>query len=93
MGIWIIRLVMLVICPAVLWGCWQASGWLIEAGHLPGTTDPHYFGYGISQAIGAMIILMLLTLVMSVINWLIIWRPREKAKQEFWERRGKSWPR
>lgn len=93
MEIWIIRVVIFGIFPALLFGCWKAAGWLIEAGYLPGTTDPHYFGYGISQAMGAMLVMMLATMAMGIINGLVVGLPRERAKKEFWERRRKSWPR
>jgi len=93
MEIFIIRCAILGISSALLFGVWKASGWLIEAGYLPGTNDPHYFGYGISQAMGAMLIMMLMAFAMSIINWLVIGLPREKAKRAFWGQRGKSWPR
>lgn len=93
MEIWIIRIFSFVIFPAIVYGCWKASGWLIEAGYIPGTTDPQLFGYGLSQGIGAMSIMMLMTLIVSIINWLTIGLPREKAKKAFWERRQKNWPR
>lgn len=93
MVIWVVRLFSYVIFPAAVYGCWKSSGWLIEAGYIPGTTSPKFFGYGISQAIGAVSLMMLVTLIMSIINWLTIDLPREKAKKVFWERRQKNWPR
>ena len=93
MEIWIIRIMIFGIFPALIMGSWKTAGWLIEAGYLPGTTDPYYFGYGISQAIWAMLLMSLLNLAMAIINWLLVGLPNVRAKKDFWERRGKIWPR
>ncbi len=87
METWIIRFVMIAIVPAVLYGSWTVSGWLLDAGVLPGA------GETAPQAVGAAMVFLAIAMVVNLINWFTIERPREMAKEEFWKKRGKQWPR
>lgn len=70
--------------PAVLYGCWAVSGWLLESGYLPGARETA------TQAVGAALVFLALFMLVSLINWFLIDSPREKAKEEFWKNRGKA---
>lgn len=90
MEIWIFRFVMfavVVAVPAIFYGCWVVSGWLMKSGFLPGA------GETAPQAVGAAMVFLVIFMLLTVINWFLIDSPREKAKEEFWKKRGKSWPR